>query len=59
PEAVRTAAGALATAAGQGALGTITVERVNGRAVLSDPEWVRLLEEAGFHATPRGLRLRG
>jgi ATP-dependent Lhr-like helicase len=58
-EALRAAAGALAAAAGHGALGTITVERVNGTAVLSDPTWVRLLEEAGFHATPRGLRLRG
>jgi ATP-dependent Lhr-like helicase len=52
------AAEALARAAQAGALGSITVERVNGRPVLADPLWVRLLESAGFHATPRGLRLR-
>ncbi|WP_129842796.1 ATP-dependent helicase [Streptomyces sp. RFCAC02] len=57
-EILRTAAGALAHAAGAGALGTLTVERVNGSPVLGDPLWVRLLESAGFHATPRGLRLR-
>ncbi|MEV1011735.1 DEAD/DEAH box helicase [Streptomyces sp. NPDC049881] len=55
----RTAAGELVRAASAGALGTLTVERVNGSPVLGDPFWVRLLEAAGFHATPRGLRLRG
>ncbi|MEV6319019.1 DEAD/DEAH box helicase, partial [Streptomyces sp. NPDC051776] len=60
PEAearLRAAAEALAGAARQGALGTVTVERANGSAALSSPIG-RALEAAGFHATPRGLRLR-
>ncbi|NLU73742.1 DEAD/DEAH box helicase [Streptomyces sp. HNM0575] len=52
-----TAAEALARAALEGALGTVTVERVNGSPALSSP-FGTLLESAGFHATPRGLRLR-
>ncbi|MBA0051915.1 ATP-dependent helicase [Streptomyces sp. AJS327] len=52
------AAAALASAAGEGALGTVTVERVNGTAALTSPTG-SALEAAGFHATPRGLRLRG
>ncbi|MGP4114195.1 ATP-dependent helicase [Streptomyces sp. 4N509B] len=52
------AAEALAHAVRQGAVGTLTVERVNGAAVLADSLWTGLLERAGFHATPRGLRLR-
>ncbi|OEU86413.1 DEAD/DEAH box helicase [Streptomyces abyssalis] len=52
-----TAAEALARAALEGALGTVTVERVNGVPALSSP-FGSLLESAGFHATPRGLRLR-
>ncbi|WP_428815005.1 DEAD/DEAH box helicase [Streptomyces albus subsp. chlorinus] len=48
---------ALARAARQGALGTVTVERVNGTAALSSPLGTAL-EAAGFHPTPRGLRLR-
>ncbi|GAA1923585.1 ATP-dependent helicase [Streptomyces sodiiphilus] len=52
------AAEALAEAARAGALGTLTVERVNGSPVLTAP-FGQLLEAAGFHATPRGLRLRG
>ncbi len=56
--ALRAAAEALARAARDGALGTLTVERVNGAPVLTDPFWSGLLEAAGFHATPRGLRLR-
>ncbi|MGQ4515541.1 ATP-dependent helicase [Streptomyces sp. DW26H14] len=55
--ALRTAAGALASAAASGSLGTITVERANGAAALTSPLG-RALEAAGFHATPRGLRLR-
>ncbi len=51
------AAEALASAARAGALGTVTVERVNGAAALTSP-FGPLLEGAGFHATPRGLRLR-
>lgn len=51
------AAAALAEAARAGALGTVTVERVNGSPALSSPLGA-LLDTAGFHATPRGLRLR-
>ncbi|WP_274563038.1 ATP-dependent helicase [Streptomyces spiramyceticus] len=51
------AAEALATAAREGALGTITVERTNGTPALTSPLG-QTLESAGFHATPRGLRLR-
>lgn len=55
--ALRAAAEALAAAAGEGALGTVTVERTNGTPALTSPIG-RALEGAGFHATPRGLRLR-
>ncbi|MFF9869021.1 ATP-dependent helicase [Streptomyces sp. NPDC013953] len=51
------AAEALAGAARAGSLGTVTVERINGGAALTSP-LSRALEAAGFHATPRGLRLR-
>ncbi|MET8629944.1 ATP-dependent helicase [Kitasatospora sp. NPDC004669] len=51
------AAGALAEAVREGALGSVTVERANGEPALGS-ELGRALEEAGFHATPRGLRLR-
>ncbi|WP_373466034.1 DEAD/DEAH box helicase [Streptomyces sp. V3I8] len=54
---LRTAAEALAAAARAGSLGTVTVERVNGASALTS-EFGALLEGAGFHATPRGLRLR-
>ncbi|WP_156726341.1 ATP-dependent helicase [Streptomyces apocyni] len=54
---LHTAAAALASAASAGALGTVTVERINGAAALTSPLG-RLLESAGFHATPRGLRMR-
>ncbi|MFI1016562.1 ATP-dependent helicase [Streptomyces sp. NPDC020965] len=55
--ALRAAAEALARAARVGALGTVTVERANGVPALTSP-LSRALESAGFHATPRGLRLR-
>ncbi|MYR25044.1 MULTISPECIES: DEAD/DEAH box helicase [unclassified Streptomyces] len=51
------ALGALAEAAEAGALGTLTVERINGAPALTAPLGP-VLEAAGFHATPRGLRLR-
>lgn len=54
---LRAAADALAAAARAGALGTVTVERVNGASALTSPVGA-LLEGAGFIATPRGLRLR-
>ncbi|NEE59223.1 hypothetical protein G3M55_83635, partial [Streptomyces sp. SID8455] len=52
------AAHALAGSAAGGSLGTVTVERVNGEPALTSPVGAHL-ENAGFHATPRGLRLRG
>ncbi|GGZ45975.1 DEAD/DEAH box helicase [Streptomyces inusitatus] len=55
--ALRTAAEALSGAARAGTLGTVTVERVNGVPALTSPP-ARALETAGFHATPRGLRIR-
>ncbi|HQR27682.1 MAG TPA: DEAD/DEAH box helicase, partial [Nocardioides sp.] len=54
------AAGSLAAAARQGALGRITVERADGEELLgAGPTPLReALQEAGFVSTPRGLRLR-
>ncbi|WP_328916547.1 MULTISPECIES: ATP-dependent helicase [unclassified Streptomyces] len=54
---VQAAADALALAVREGALGRLTVERTNGESALTSPVG-RALEAAGFHATPRGLRLR-
>ncbi|MFF2354218.1 ATP-dependent helicase [Kitasatospora sp. NPDC058115] len=51
------AAEALAGAARAGALGSVTVERANGAPALGSALGTAL-EQAGFHATPRGLRLR-
>jgi len=49
---------ALATAVRQGALGrSVTIERANGEPALTSPLG-QALEAAGFHPTPRGLRLR-
>ena len=48
---------ALALAVRDGQLGRLTVERADGVAVLDSP-LAAALEHAGFHATPRGLRLR-
>jgi ATP-dependent Lhr-like helicase len=47
----------LSLAVREGHLGRLTVERADGAGVLDSPLG-RALEEAGFHATPRGLRLR-
>jgi len=52
------AADALALAVRDGALGRLTVERADGAPALSSPLGAAL-ENAGFHPTPRGLRLRG
>ncbi len=54
---LRTAVEALASAIRDGALGRLTVERANGESALTSALG-RALEEAGFHPTPRGLRLR-
>ena len=48
---------ALALAVRDGLLGRLTVERADGSGVL-DSTLGRALQDAGFHATPRGLRLR-
>ncbi|MEU8681984.1 DEAD/DEAH box helicase [Streptomyces sp. NPDC048611] len=55
---LRLAVETLTDAARAGALGTLTTERINGTAALTSPFAVTL-EAAGFHPTPRGLRLRG
>ena len=54
------AATALAAAVRTGSLGRLTVERADGDAMLSTDHPLRAaLAEAGFHLTPRGLRIRG
>ncbi|GAA0978959.1 DEAD/DEAH box helicase [Acrocarpospora macrocephala] len=55
---LRPAVTALATAVREGALGKLTVERADGTAITSSPLGAAL-EAAGFHPTPRGLRIRG
>ena len=51
------AADALALSVREGALGRLTVERTDGASALSS-RLGAALESAGFHPTPRGLRLR-
>ena len=60
PSRLGPAVHALAEAVRAGSLGKLTVERADGRPILSGaPSPLRLaLDEAGFIATPRGLRLR-
>ncbi len=57
PEVLGPAAAALAGAARSGALGRLTIERADG-ATVHDSPLAHALAEAGFRATPRGLRLR-
>jgi ATP-dependent Lhr-like helicase len=57
PAVLQPAVDSLALAVREGQLGRLTVERADGAGVL-DSALGRTLEEAGFHATPRGLRLR-
>jgi ATP-dependent Lhr-like helicase len=57
PESIQPAADALALAVREGLLGRLAVERADGAAVVNSPLGVAL-EAAGFHPTPRGLRLR-
>jgi ATP-dependent Lhr-like helicase len=54
---LRPAVRALASAVREGALGKLTVERADGAAIVESP-LAAALEDAGFHPTPRGLRLR-
>ena len=59
PALLQSAADALALAVREGALGRLTVEKADGDPVLgSDHPLAAALAGAGFHATPRGLRLR-
>jgi ATP-dependent helicase Lhr and Lhr-like helicase len=59
PAVLAAAADALALAVREGALGRLTVERADGAGLLgSDHPLVGALQRAGFHPTPRGLRLR-
>ncbi|MHB8297154.1 MAG: Lhr family helicase [Dermatophilaceae bacterium] len=59
PALLQAAAHALALAVREGALGRLTVEKADGDPVLgSDHPLATALAGAGFHATPRGLRLR-
>jgi len=59
PAFLQSAADALALAVREGALGKLTVEKADGDPVLgSDHPLAAALAGAGFHATPRGLRLR-
>jgi ATP-dependent Lhr-like helicase len=57
PTLLQPAVDALSLAVREGHLGRLTVERADGAGVLDSPLG-RSLEEAGFHATPKGLRLR-
>jgi ATP-dependent Lhr-like helicase len=57
PDILGPAAAALARAVREGALGRLTVERADGTGVYDSP-LAQALRDAGFHPTPRGLRLR-
>jgi len=59
PALLQSAADALALAVREGALGKLTVEKADGASVLRPGHpLATALAGAGFHATPRGLRLR-
>jgi ATP-dependent Lhr-like helicase len=57
PATIQPAADALALAVREGLLGRLAVERADGEAVITSALGAAL-ESAGFHPTPRGLRLR-
>jgi ATP-dependent helicase Lhr and Lhr-like helicase len=57
PAHLQSAADALALAVREGGLGRLAVERADGEPVHTSP-LADALEAAGFHPTPRGLRLR-
>ncbi|WP_380169865.1 ATP-dependent helicase [Kineococcus sp. DHX-1] len=58
-DVLQPAADALALSVREGVLGKLTVEKADGSGVLAaDSPLGRALEGAGFHATPRGLRIR-
>ncbi|MDQ3899680.1 MAG: DEAD/DEAH box helicase, partial [Actinomycetota bacterium] len=56
-DTLRAAVGALAGAVAQGWLGSLSIERADGESALGSA-LAALLRDAGFRATPRGLRLR-
>ncbi len=56
-ETLRSAARALSTAVREGWLGQLAVQRADGEVALTS-ELSTVLQEAGFRATPKGLRLR-
>jgi ATP-dependent Lhr-like helicase len=56
-DAIQRAVDAMALAVRDGVLGRLTVERADG-ADIHGTSLSRSLEAAGFHVTPRGLRLR-
>jgi len=59
PPTLELAARAVADAVQRGALGRLTVEKADGASVLgSEHPLSAALSAAGFHLTPRGLRLR-
>jgi ATP-dependent Lhr-like helicase len=59
PATLQAAADALALSVRDGALGRLTVERADGEGLLSAGHPLAVaLAAAGFHATPRGLRIR-
>ncbi|RAY12015.1 ATP-dependent helicase [Actinomadura craniellae] len=58
PDVLRPAVDALALSVREGTLGRLTVERADGEPI-NDSPLAAALESAGFHPTPRGLRLRG
>nr|WP_239000773.1 ATP-dependent helicase [Jiangella asiatica] len=58
PDRLGASADALALAVREGALGSLRVERADGEQVTTTALGAALTE-AGFHVTPRGLRLRG
>jgi ATP-dependent Lhr-like helicase len=57
---LQAAADALALAVREGALGRLTVERADGEGIMvaNQHPLAAALAAAGFHATPRGLRIR-
>jgi ATP-dependent Lhr-like helicase len=56
-ETLTAATVALAGAVREGLLGSLSVQKADGAAVMESP-LADLLEQAGFRPTPRGLRLR-
>jgi ATP-dependent Lhr-like helicase len=56
-EPLRAAARALSTAVREGWLGQLAVQRADGEHALGS-DMSEILQEAGFRATPKGLRLR-